>query len=215
VASAFVRFVPEPEPKGEPMDAYVLLQTEPGLATTVMNALVEAGVVDRALCITGEADVFARMNDISWAEMQDRLLNRLQRVPGVVRSSTHVVVPTGTVARGFIPLHPVYSPLGGTSIYGLVFVQVAAGSARDVVRSVREIKGLLGMAVVTGEYDLILQVGARTIEQLASTVLQQIHTVPGVTTTKTSLILAATPLRQSRARVRKPARKPARRRRKR
>jgi len=197
------------------MDAYVLLQTEPGLATTVMNALVEAGVVDRALCITGDADVFARMNDLSWAEMQDRLLNKLQRVPGVVRSSTHVVVPTATVARGFIPLHPVYSPLGGTAIYGLVFVQVAAGSARDVVRSVREIKGLLGMAVVTGEYDLILQVGARTIEQLASTVLQQIHTVPGVTTTKTSLILAATPLRQSRARARKPARKPARRRRKR
>ena len=190
------------------MDAYVLLQTEPGLATTVMNALVEADVVDRALCITGDADVFARINDIDWPGLKDRLLNKLQRVPGVVRSSTHVVVPTGAVARGQVPLHPVFARIADEkTIYALVFVQIAAGSARDTVRAVREMKGLLGLAVVTGEYDLILQVSARSIEQLATTVLQQIHTVPGVTSTKTSLILASTPLRQPKSRARKPARR--------
>ena len=190
------------------MDAYVLLQTEPGLATTVMNALVESEVVDRALCITGDADVFARINDIGWPDLKDRLLNKLQRVPGVVRSSTHVVVPTGAVARGPVPLHPVFARIADEkAIYALVFVQVAAGSARDTVRAAREMKGLLGLAVVTGEYDLILQVGARSIEQLATTVLQQIHTIPGVTSTKTSLILASTPLRQPRSRARKPARR--------
>ena len=114
------------------MDAYVLLQTEPGLATTVMNALVESEVVDRALCITGDADVFARINDIGWPDLKDRLLNKLQRVPGVVRSSTHVVVPTGAVARGPVPLHPVFARIADEkAIYALVFVQVAAGSARD------------------------------------------------------------------------------------
>ena len=75
------------------------------------------------------------------------------------------------------------------------------------MRAAREMKGLLGLAAVTGEYDLILQVGARSIEQLATTVLQQIHTIPGVTSTKTSLILASTPLRQPRSRARKPARR--------
>ena len=190
------------------MDAYVLLQTEPGLATTVMNALVESEVVDRALCITGDADVFARINDIDWSDLKDRLLNKLQRVPGVVRSSTHVVVPTSAVARGTVPLHPVFHRIADEkTIYALVFVQVAAGSARETVRAVRDMKGLLGLAVVTGEYDLILQVGARSIEQLATTVLQQIHTIPGVTSTKTSLILAATPLRPRPTRARKPARR--------
>jgi len=190
------------------VDAYVLLQTEPGLATTVMNALVEADVIDRELCITGDADVFARINEIDWPGLKDQLLNKLQRVPGVVRSSTHVVVPTGAVARGQVPLHPVFARIADEkTIYALVFVQIAAGSARDTVRAVREMKRLLGLAVVTGEYDLILQVSARSTEQLAATVLQQIHTVPGVTSTKTSLILASTPLRQPKSRARKPARR--------
>ncbi|HLW16185.1 MAG TPA: Lrp/AsnC ligand binding domain-containing protein [Actinomycetota bacterium] len=190
------------------MDAYVLLQTGPGLATTVMNALVESEVVDRALCITGDADVFARVNDVDWPDLKDRLLNKLQRVPGVVRSSTHVVVPTGAVARGAVPRHPVFVRIADEkTIHALVFVQIAAGSARETVRAVRDMKGLLGLAVVTGEYDLILQVAARSIDQLATTVLQQIHTIPGVTSTKTSLILAATPLRERKTRARKPARR--------
>lgn len=191
------------------MDAYVLLQTEPGLATTVMNALVESSVVDRALCITGDADVFARINNVEWDELTDRLLNRLQRVPGVVSSSTSVVVPTR--AFGAIgPKHPVYLPLGGGYIDGLVFVGTAAGSTRDVVRAVRAMKGVLGFAVVTGDYDLIVQVRGRTIENLAATVLEQLQSIPGVMSTSTSLILAATPLRQAKSRARKPARKSAR-----
>jgi DNA-binding Lrp family transcriptional regulator len=71
-------------------------------------------------------------------------------------------------------------------------------------------KGVLGLAVVTGEYDLIVQVQGRTIERLANTVLQEIQTIPGVTSTSTSLILAATPLRETKRRARKTARKPAR-----
>jgi DNA-binding Lrp family transcriptional regulator len=191
------------------VDAYVLLQTEPGLATTVMNALVESNVVDRALCITGDADVFARINNVEWDELTDRLLNRLQRVPGVVSSSTSVVVPTRAFAAGG-PKHPVFAALGGGYIDGLVFVGTAAGSTRDVVRSARNLKGVLGLAVVTGDYDLIVQVRGRTIENLASTVLEQLQSIPGVTSTSTSLILAATPLRQAKSRARKPARRPAR-----
>jgi DNA-binding Lrp family transcriptional regulator len=200
------------------VDAYVLLQTEPGLATTVMNALVESELVDRALCITGDADVFARINDVSWSELRDRLLNRLQRVPGVVRSSTSFVVPTAAVARGVSPKFPVFHRIADAGVDGLVFVGVAPGSAREVVRSLRAMKGVLGLAVVTGEYDLIIQVQGRSIEKLATTVLQEIQTIPGVTSTSTSLILAATPLREAKGRGRKPAarkkaRKPARRRR--
>jgi DNA-binding Lrp family transcriptional regulator len=191
------------------VDAYVLLQTEPGLATTVMNALVESNVVDRALCITGDADVFARINNVEWDELTDRLLNRLQRVPGVVSSSTSVVVPTRAFTAGG-PKHPVFAALGGGYIDGLVFVGTASGSTRDVVRVVRNMKGVLGLAVVTGDYDLIVQVRGRTIESLAATVLEQLQSIPGVTSTSTSLILAATPLRQAKSRARKPSRKPAR-----
>jgi DNA-binding Lrp family transcriptional regulator len=189
------------------VDAYVLLQTEPGLATIVMNSLVESGVVDRALAVTGEADVFARINNLEWNELTDRLLNRLQRVPGIVRSSTSIVVPTRAVVPGTAPAHPVFHELRGAGIYALVFVKIAAGSARDVVKSVRAMKSVLGLAVVTGDHDLIVQVHGRTIERLAATVLSDIQAIPGVTSTTTSLILAATPLRRPKPAARKRARR--------
>ncbi len=190
------------------MDAYVLLQTEPGLASTVMNALVESDIVDRALCITGTADVFARINDVDWAELKDRLLNRLQRVPGVVRSSTHIAVSASAVARGLvIPHHVIFFPIADDTISALVFVQIAPGSAREVVRAVRDLKGVLAMALVTGEHDLIVQVRGTSIDRLASAVLQQIQTIPGVTATSTSLVLAATPLRKTKPRRRKSVRR--------
>jgi len=195
------------------VDAYVLLQTEPGLAPTVMNALAESGVVDRALCITGDHDVFARINNIEWSDLKDRLLNRLQRVPGVVRSSTSLVVPTSSVARVSGPRMPVFHRVADRMIGALVFINIEAGAARDVVRSVTALKGVIGLAVVTGGYDLIVQVEGRSIERLANTVLSDLQTVPGVTNTTTALILAATPLREggakrkSTSRKRKPARR--------
>ena len=194
------------------MDAYVLLQTEPGLATTVMNALTDSGLVDRALCITGDHDVFARVNNVEWSELKDRLLNRLQRVPGVVRSSTSVVVPADAVARGTVPRMPVFHRIADKTIGALVFLNVEAGSARDVLRSGRDQKGVIGLAVVTGAHDMIVQVEGRSIERLANTVLSDLQTIPGVTNTTTALILAATPLREAAPRRRKTAtrkRKPA------
>ena len=200
------------------MDAYVLLQTEPGLAPTVMNALDESGLVDRALCITGDHDVFARVNDIEWSDLKDRLLNRLQRVPGVVRSSTSLVVPTSSVARTTGPRMPVFHRVADNTISALVFINIEAGAARDVVRAIAAHKGVLGLAVVTGGYDVIVQVEGRSIERLANTVLSDLQTIPGVTNTTTALILAATPLRdgasrKSTSRKRKPARRKAARRR--
>jgi hypothetical protein len=52
-----------------------------------------------------------------------------------------------------------------------------------------------------------VQVQGSSIERLATTVIQQLHSIPGVTSTSTSLILAATPLREAKTRARKPARR--------
>jgi DNA-binding Lrp family transcriptional regulator len=192
------------------MDAYILIQTEPGLATTVMNALVESGVADRALAITGDADVFARINNVEWEDLKERLLDRLQRTPGVVRSSTSVAVPGEAIARGLGPSFPVHYILS-RQIDALVFVNLAAGSARSVVKTLAENNSVLAYAVVTGEYDLIVQVRASSIGRLATTVLREIQEIPGVSSTTTSLILAGTPVSPRDATRARKARKPARR----
>jgi DNA-binding Lrp family transcriptional regulator len=183
------------------VDAYILVQTEPGLATTVMNALVESQIVDRALAITGAHDVFARVNNVEWEELKDRLLTRVQRVPGIVRSETSIVVPTEAVARVAVPRYPVFHRIA-SGIDALVFVKIAAGTGKEVVRELAESGEVLGMAVTTGTYDLIVQIHAGTIQRLATTVLKRIQAIPGVVDTTTSLIVAATPLKEGPARSR-------------
>jgi DNA-binding Lrp family transcriptional regulator len=196
--------------KGGLVDAYILVQTEPGLATTVMNALVESEIVDRALVITGAHDVFARVNDVEWDELKERLLTRLQRVPGIVRSETSIVVPAESVARIAVPRYPVFHRIA-SGIDALVFVKIAAGTGSDVVRELADSAEVLGMAITTGNYDLIVQIHAGSIQRLASTVLKRIQSIPGVVDTTTSLIVAATPLKEgpSRARRRSAGRKGA------
>jgi DNA-binding Lrp family transcriptional regulator len=118
---------------------------------------------------------------------------------------------------------PVFHRVADTTIGALVFINVQAGAAREVVRSIGALKGIIGLAVVTGAYDLIVQVEASSIEKLANSVLSDLQTVPGVTNTTTALMLHATPLREgaprkTRAKSRKRAkasrgRKPVRRRR--
>jgi DNA-binding Lrp family transcriptional regulator len=188
------------------VDAYILIQTEPGLATTVMDSLVEGGVVNRAVAMTGSHDLLARINDVDWDELTSRLLTRLQRTPGVVRSSTSVVVPE-TRARTTLPSVPVFHRIARGEIHGLVFAKTESGTARDVARKVRALDGVLGAALVTGDHDLIIQISGRSIATLATTVLNQIQSTPGVMTTSTSLILAATPLTTPAPARRKPARR--------
>jgi DNA-binding Lrp family transcriptional regulator len=192
------------------VDAYILIQTEPGLATTVMDSLVEGGVVDRALAITGSHDVFARINDVEWEELTDRLLYRLQRVPGVVRSSSSVVVPDATRMRGGEKaFYPVFHVIARREIHALVFAKTESGTARDVAKVARSIPGVLGLALVTGDHDLIIQISGRSIERIATTVLREVQAIPGISTTSTSLILAATPLTTPTPARRKTARRKA------
>jgi len=176
------------------VDAYILIQTEPGLATTVMDSLVEGGVVDRAVALTGAHDLLARINNVEWDELTSRLLTRLQRTPGVVRSSTSIVVPETRAIVSPKPSAPVFHKIARGEIHGLVFVKTESGTARDVARKVRALGGVLGVVLLTGDHDLMIQVSGRSIERLATTVLGQIQTTPGVTSTSTSLVLAATPL---------------------
>jgi DNA-binding Lrp family transcriptional regulator len=189
------------------VDAYILIQTEPGLATTVMDSLVEGGVVDRAVALTGAHDLLARINNVDWDELTSRLLTRLQRTPGVVRSSTSIVVPETRARVSPKPSAPVFHKIARGEIHGLVFAKTESGTARDVARKVRALGGVLGVVLLTGDHDLIIQISGRSIERLATTVLGQIQSTPGVTSTSTSLVLAATPLTSPPARRRKPTRR--------
>ncbi len=70
-----------------------------------------------------------------------------------------------------------------------VLVQTASGQALSAVRAVREIGGVTSARAVTGLYDMICQVEADSLEQLAGTVVNRIQAVGGVERTETALVI--------------------------
>jgi DNA-binding Lrp family transcriptional regulator len=176
------------------MDAYMFIQTEPGLAAHVMGTLVESGSASRAAIVTGEFDVFARIDDVSWDQLEGRVLHGAQRIPGIVRTTTAVVMPMDTFMPGFhVPTLPLRGvPARSEPRIALVFANYNSDLSPDTVRSIAGAKGVLAYAHVSGEYDAIIQVSGRDIKQISGRV-GDIRMTAGVESTNTMLVVASTP----------------------
>lgn len=75
------------------MEAFILINTEPGLLWKVAEASERIGDVVNARAVTGQFDViiyaeFAEINDLSV------IIERLQSINGVVKTQTSIVMPT-------------------------------------------------------------------------------------------------------------------------
>ena len=197
------------------MDLYLFIQTEPGLATTVMNTLTESKAVTRAASVTGAFDVFARIDDVDFDELTTRLVDRVQRTPGVVRTITAAGLSAEVMSIWPVPTMPLR--VDPALPQALVFVRLQPGSGTVAVERLAHSKSVLSFALLTGEYDAVMQVSGRTIEDIAKKVLRDIQTVPGVVSTSTSLVAAVTPLpgrgrrktNVTRTRVKRPIKRPA------
>ena len=73
-----------------------------------------------------------------------------------------------------------------TSAY--VAMTVRQNNWRDLQSALREIPEVRHMALVGGEFDVMLLVGAEDNNALRRVVLEQLQTIPGVLSTKTFLI---------------------------
>lgn len=184
------------------MDVYLYIKTDPGLATTVMNGLAESGAVSRAAVVTGTFDVFARIDNIKWDDLADRLVGRVHRMPGVVSTETVAAISPDAVA---VKINPLPLPLRTVTDkkVALVFASIEAGSAAETLPSLARVNGVVGMALVTGAHDVILQVVGRSIDEIAGKVLREIHQIAGVKNTATALVLRLTPLAGRTARRKK------------
>lgn len=90
------------------------------------------------------------------------------------------------VIRGFrADVDPVASGLA-TSAY--VTLNVRQTDWRDIREQLRELPGVVHIALVGGEFDVILLVRARDNAGLRSLVLDQLQSIPGVLSTRTLLV---------------------------
>ncbi len=70
-----------------------------------------------------------------------------------------------------------------------VLVQTASGNALTATRAIAAMHGVRAAHTVTGVYDIICQVEAESLEELAGTVVDRIQGVEGVRRTETALIV--------------------------
>lgn len=72
----------------------------------------------------------------------------------------------------------------------IVYVRTAPGKPLDILEKVKEMDGVKYAVVTTGRFDLIARVEADNIEALGNKVVDEIHSLSGVTYTETAPIVA-------------------------
>jgi DNA-binding Lrp family transcriptional regulator len=70
-----------------------------------------------------------------------------------------------------------------------VLITATIGKVRQVSRDLKKIKGVRSVHVVTGPYDIVVFVEAKSLDALSSTVVEDIHRVKGVVDTNTAIVV--------------------------
>jgi len=72
-----------------------------------------------------------------------------------------------------------------------VLIETVVGKTKEVVDSLRQIKGIKSVDTVTGPYDIIVIVEAEALNDIGDLVTGKIHPVSGVSRTVTCLTIRA------------------------
>lgn len=75
------------------------------------------------------------------------------------------------------------------SAFVLIQTEIEVARTKETVTALRQLGGIMSADMVTGPYDIILQVEGETLEGIGSLVEDKIHFVPGVYRTVTCLVI--------------------------
>jgi DNA-binding Lrp family transcriptional regulator len=70
-----------------------------------------------------------------------------------------------------------------------ILIETEVGRNKEIVRSIRQLKGVASVDYVTGPYDIIALVEAENLNDIGDLVTQSIHPITGITRTTTCLSL--------------------------
>ena len=72
-----------------------------------------------------------------------------------------------------------------------VLIETAVGKTKDVVAKIRELEAVKSVDPVTGPYDIIAIIEAKSLNEIGDLVTGKIHPVPGISRTVTCLAIWA------------------------
>ncbi|WP_068434133.1 Lrp/AsnC ligand binding domain-containing protein [Piscicoccus intestinalis] len=73
-------------------------------------------------------------------------------------------------------------------VQAYVLIQTEVGRSHQVAAAIAALAGVISTSEVTGPYDIIVRVGADSLEALAEVVLERIQAIEGITRTLTCTI---------------------------
>ena len=68
-----------------------------------------------------------------------------------------------------------------------VLIETVVGKNKEVVAALKKLEGMKSVDTVTGPYDVIAIVEAKSLSAVGNTVTEKIHPVPGISRTVTCL----------------------------
>ena len=70
-----------------------------------------------------------------------------------------------------------------------VLIETQVGKSKEVVETIRQLKGVKSVDTVTGPYDVIAVVEGENLNDIGDLVTARIHPVPGISRTVTCLAI--------------------------
>ena len=168
------------------MDAFVYLRVAPGRVGSVLTQLAGRQGLRRSLAVVGDWDVLIHVDGPDLDHIATTVLSQIHSVDGVVQTMTAPAVPADRIGIGGFGTVEAPTILAGACY---VHVKVQAGAAAGLVERITELPDVAGVAVLAGEWDLLVCV-AQPWEVASGVILEQIHALPGVTSTKTLVTVA-------------------------
>lgn len=165
------------------MDAFVYLRIRPGRAEDVVVQLKVTKGVRAATLTVGDWDAVAAAHGPDLTAIVETVVRRIHRIDGVEHTVTTPVVPgdvLGLAGGGMMTPMPMQHQ--GDAC--LVHVKAAPGAASGLLESLSGLEDVSAVALVAGEYDLIVEL-PYAWEQGARIIVDRILTLAGVLATKT------------------------------
>jgi DNA-binding Lrp family transcriptional regulator len=70
-----------------------------------------------------------------------------------------------------------------------ILIETAVGKNKEIMNTIRQIKGVASVDFVTGPYDIISIIEAENLNDIGELVTRKIHPIAGITRTTTCLSL--------------------------
>jgi DNA-binding Lrp family transcriptional regulator len=173
------------------MDAFVYVRARPGKVEEVLILLEAARGVHHVVNVMGEWDILAAVHGPDLTTIASDILRSIQRVDGIERTLTTPVVPGHVVGLAGGGLGSTL-PMQRTGPACFVRIQTAPDATAQVFESLTEMEDVAGVALVSGEDDILAEI-PHEWEEAARVVLDQIQGLPGVRSTNTLVAIEQLP----------------------